>query len=309
MPDVVIVVAIAVVVLAVVVSLLARVGRATQDMGQASGPSDAEPVRPRPRVAEFHVRGAEAQVFFEVPLGAGDVDEVLRDLLLHEAVEVVREKRHSLPIEGVGKVVAFGRQDGEFVQAGQMPLKQPGVLPPPEATSPLLRFGRLGYDPLEQQFASDQAGQAPGLAETAPRKELPAVGRELRIPKAIEAALRAQGIEPDRMSVGELAVGLLGLVGYMVSPGEKESTYFATKGGIRTYLRVVPHEPGEYQELDERVVDEFFVDFISSGADRGLLVSDKFGPFAIHARERREPRVRFVTRQRLQHFVDALALN
>ncbi len=47
---------------------------------------------------------------------------------------------------------------------------------------------------------------------------------------------------------------------------------------------------------------------MNSGADRGLMVSDKFGPFEVYERERREPRVRFVTRERLQGFVDALTV-
>ena len=38
------------------------------------------------------------------------------------------------------------------------------------------------------------------------------------------------------------------------------------------------------------------------------LVSDKFSPFEVYERERREPRIRFVTRERLQKFVDALSL-
>jgi hypothetical protein len=50
------------------------------------------------------------------------------------------------------------------------------------------------------------------------------------------------------------------------------------------------------------------VDFGSSGADRGLLISEKFAPFEIYDRERRDRRIRFVTRERLEGFIDALAL-
>ena len=300
---------VAAVVLAIVALLIGRVGRATRHMAEETAPRAApEPVRPRPAVSDFHVRGEEAQVFFKVPLPAEGADEVLSDVLLHEAVEVLREKRHTLPIEGVRRVVAFGHRDGEFVPVGQISLREPGVLSPPQTPSPLLQFGKLGYDPLEEQFAAERPGRAPGLAEAAPRAELRPVGQELRIPRAVEAGLRSRGIDPQQMSAGELVVALLELVGYSVVPAERESTFFATKGGIRTYLRVVPHEAGDHLEVDERVIDEFFVDFASSGADRGLLVSDKYGPFVIHSRERREPRVRFVTRERLQHFVDALAL-
>ncbi len=50
------------------------------------------------------------------------------------------------------------------------------------------------------------------------------------------------------------------------------------------------------------------VDFVSAGADQGLLVTDKFAPFGIYDRERRDARMRFVTRERLQKFINALAL-
>ena len=53
---------------------------------------------------------------------------------------------------------------------------------------------------------------------------------------------------------------------------------------------------------------QFVVEFVNSGADRGLLISDKFSPFEVYEREKREPRIRFVTRERLQKFVDALSL-
>lgn len=300
-----IILVIAAVVLVIVAFLLSRVGRATGDM-VGTRDVEAEPVRPRPKLAEFHVRGEEAQVFFEVPLGSGEVDQALAEVLVNEAVEVVREKRHTLPIADVTIVVAFGRRDGEFVRAGHVKLEEPGELPPPQMPTTMIQFGRAGYDPLEQQFA-EGPGQAPGLAETTTRRELAAIGQELRIPGTVETGLRSQGVDPASMNAGDLVLALLELSGYAVAPAEKDSTYFATRGGLRTYLRVVPHQEGEYQELDEGVIDEFVVDFVSSGADRGLLVTDKYGPFVIHSRERREPRVRFVTRERLQNFVDALA--
>ena len=50
------------------------------------------------------------------------------------------------------------------------------------------------------------------------------------------------------------------------------------------------------------------MEFVNSGADRGLLISDKFSPFGVYEREKREPRIRFVTRERLQKFIDALSL-
>ena len=41
---------------------------------------------------------------------------------------------------------------------------------------------------------------------------------------------------------------------------------------------------------------------------RAFLVTDKFGPYVMYEKERRDARVRFVTRERLQTFVDGFAL-
>jgi hypothetical protein len=60
--------------------------------------------------------------------------------------------------------------------------------------------------------------------------------------------------------------------------------------------------------LDEHDIRRFVVDFGGSAADRGLLVSEKYAPFEIYDRERRDSRIRFVTRERLPGFIDALAI-
>ena len=39
-----------------------------------------------------------------------------------------------------------------------------------------------------------------------------------------------------------------------------------------------------------------------------MLVTEKYGPFMVYDKERREPRVRFITRERLQTFVDGFSL-
>ena len=69
------------------------------------------------------------------------------------------------------------------------------------------------------------------------------------------------------------------------------------------------YHPGDHPEVADQLIDRFMADFAMSGCDRGLLVSDKYGPFEIYDKERRQPRVRFVTRERLQKMVDALALS
>lgn len=265
-------------------------------------------VAPRPKVAEFHVRGEEAIVTFDVPLPDGDVDEVLADLLVTEAVEVVREKSQTLPIDQVRTVVAVAGSPDHRVEVGRRSLETPGVLPPPVGIEHMLHFAKIGFDPLDQQFEEEAPPSARFEAPPADGDELPPVGRELRFPKAIEVGLRTQGVDPGSVGAGELVRTLLSLFGYRITPGEKPNTYFAERGGQRTYIREEPYEPGGYPELEERVINQFMADFASSGADRGLLVTDKYGPFLVYEKEKRQPRVRFVTRERLQKFVDSMAL-
>lgn len=273
-----------------------------------SASSDAVPSRPRPSVAEFHVRGQDARVTFDVPLPAGETDQVLTDLLMHEAVEVVREKRHELPIDQVTHVVALGRRNGETVEVGRVTLATPGELPPPAPPEVVVRASRLTFDPLAE-FHDTDLGSAPQIADKQPGESLASIGQELRLARSVEAGLRAQGLDPADLTASELALGLLRQSGYVVVGEEAHGVYVASKSGQRTYLRIVDHVRGDYPELDSRVVAEFMAAFASSGTDRGLLVTDKFGPYEIYERERREPRVRFVTRERLQSFVDAYAVS
>ena len=292
------------------IALLAtRRGKAVREKARAAQEVPTIDVdRPRPRVSEFHVRGEEAQVYFDVPLPEGGVDEVLGELLTNEAVEVVREKRHELPIDGVTTVVAFAGRDGEPEVVGKVTLEEPGVLPEAIIAGPSLNLGHIGFDPLEKQFSDDLLQHAPSLASDMRADSLGPIGDELRLPKAVSVGLRAQGVDPTTMTSGEMVVSLLRLFGYAVSSGDSPLSFKATKGGATTYLREDPYGPGDHPEIDEVTMREFVMEFVNSGADRGLLVSDKFSPFGVYEREKREPRIRFVTRERLQKFVDALSL-
>ena len=300
-----------VVVIAAIVMVGAIVALASYASGRtrrAPGGAPEVATRPRPVVAAFHVRGEDALVTFDVPLPSGEPDQVLTDLLVHEAVEVTREKRHELPIDQVTHVVALGRRNGDPAEVGRVTLSTPGQLPPPAPPEMVLHASRITFDPLAS-YHETAAESAPGLAEPTVEKMLPTIGRELRLASTVEAGLRAQGLDPAELGAGDLAIGLMRMSGYTVAARDKEGTYTASKGGARTYLRIVGHEPGSYPELDGKIIAEFMVDFVGSGADRGLLVTDKYGPFEVYDRERREPRVRFVVRERLQHFVDAHAVS
>lgn len=296
-------------VLGAIAVLTNRRGKAARDRLKSGAPSEVIDVEhPRPRVSAFHVRNEEAQVYFDVPLPDGDVDEVLSELLANEALEVVREKRHGLPIQGVTRVVAFAGRGAEPRRVAEVALEEPGVLPPPTSSAPTLHLGHIGPDPLEQHFAEDLPQSAPGLAAQIRGDTLGPIGPELRLPKAVNIGLRGQGVDPDTMTSGELVLSLLRLFGYGVTPGEQPGTYTASRAGTTTYIREDPYQPGDHPEVGETTLRTFVMEFLNSGADRGILVSDKFAPFGVYERERREPRIRFVTRERLQKFVDALSL-
>jgi len=267
---------------------------------------DLDVTHPRPSVAEMHVRGEEARVSFDVPVPDGE-DEVLSELLLHEAIEVVREKRHTLPMDGVRHVVALAGRGGNVREMGRATLETPGELPPRSAVPSLLNLSHIASDPLAADL-DEGPGDVPGTVAPSREDDLAPVGQEIRLPKAVETGLRAQGIDPKQMSAGEMIVGMLSLVGYQVSPGTAELTHQAVKGGHKTFIREDRYQPGDHPEVDSEMIRRFLIEFQTSGADRGLLVSDKYGPFEIYEKERREPRVRFVTRERLQKMVDALAL-
>jgi hypothetical protein len=296
------VVLIALIVVAVLLSRRSAAGEAAVDTGAAGDVGSGRLPAP---VAEFHVKGSDALVSFDVPLPEGDVDEVLRELLVREAVEVVREKRHTLPISEVRRVKALGRRDGQFVEVGEVSLDTPGELPPPLLPELIPHHVSAGFDPLDT--VSGLPEHAPGLAESQASEGLAPLSKELRLPAAIQAGLRAQGIDPERASAGDIVLGIMRMTGYAVRAVDG-STFETARGGSRIFLRVVSHTEGEHPELSEEAVRKFAVDFQESRSDRGLLVTAKYSPFMIYDRERRDPRMRFITRERLQQFVDGLAL-
>jgi hypothetical protein len=268
-----------------------------------------EPAETRSRIepATFHVDGNKAVVRFDVPLPPGEVDEILADLLVSEAIEVVREKRHSLPLTHLTEVVAEAGR-GEVRRVGSAVLSQPGTLPPRTAGVDLLNLSSVSDDPLRTSF-SDAPAEVHAGVEVGDRPDvLTSLARELRIPRAVETGLRANGIDPDTISPGGLVTGLLSLFGYHLNPTGLNS-WIASKAGETTYIAEEAYREGDHPELGEATIRKFMIDFGTSGANRGMLVTDKYGPMEIYELERRNPRVRFVTRSRLQPMIDSLALS
>lgn len=260
----------------------------------------------RAPVGSFHVHGAEAQVTFDVPLPEED-DPVLNDLLVGEAVEVVREKRHTLPIGEVTQIVVFAGKDQQR-EIGRAKLPSPGELPPPLAPE-RLSFTHIARDPFAQPFdkETDESVSIETRADV-PADELGPIIDELRIPAGLERGLRATGVDPRELSAHDLVLALLRMFGYSVTEQALPGTYLAVKDGVSTYIRTEPHNPGEHPELEESALRRFVGEFNSSGAQRGILVSGKYCPFMAFEIEKKQPKIRFITRERLQGFIDSMAL-
>lgn len=254
----------------------------------------------------FHVVGSEAQVTFDVPLDDDD-DEVLFDLLEGEAIEVVRQKRHTLPIEDVHYIVVYaGREKRREVARRELP--SPGELPPPLLDAGV-SFTHIAHDPFAAHFdEGNDVGIDYGTAVDVPEDELPPLIEELKIPKGLDRGLRALGTDPAALGAPEFVIALLRMFGYGVTEQAYEGSYMATKDGTSTYIETDTYVTGDYPELEENIIRRFLANFGSSGADRGILISDKYSPFMIHEIETNQPRVRFITRERVQRFIDSMAL-
>ena len=260
----------------------------------------------RAPLASFHVEGEQARVTFDVPLPEED-DEVLNDLLLAEAVEVVRERRQTLPIDDVNEIVVYaGEGEPQLVGSTKLPAK--GELPPPEVRAGL-SLTNVAHDPFAAPFEerSDHS-VVYGTKSDVPPDELPPLREEIRIPKGLERGLRATGVDPDQMTGPDFVLSLLKMFGYGVTEQAQPHSYIAVKGGQSFYVLTDAYDKGDYPELDESIIRRFLVDFQSSGADRGILISDKYSPYMIHEIEGHQPKVRFITRERVQSFVDSMAL-
>jgi len=278
--------------------------------GPAS-PADVDLDHPRPPLAGFHVDGEIARVEFDVPLPEDD-DPMLNEFLLDAGMHVAREKMSVLPMSQVRRIVVVAGSGAERREIGSTDLPEPGRLPP--ARPPILGLGGVAKDPFETAFSSGGSDEdftlgIPSTVGDGKPDVLPPLSAELNLPRAVEIGLRAQGLDPDDLDAGSLIKGVMRLFGYQVAETADPHRFTASKAGIRTLVRHDPYSPGDHPEVDEQRLRGFLAEFESSGLDRGLFVSEKFGPFVMYDLERREPRVRFATRERLQKLLDVLSLS
>ncbi len=112
------------------------------------------------------------------------------------------------------------------------------------------------------------------------------------------------------MTLSILARALLQLGGYQLTdrPGGSGDSYLAQKAGSVALVVVHEYQAGEHPELPESAVNAFVIEVAQSNPQRALLITDMFSPYVIYEKERSDPRCRFITRERLQPFVDSFAL-
>lgn len=256
---------------------------------------------------EFHVVRNEIQIDFRVPLPAEGADDVLIELLSHHAIEIVNDRiRRGQPLDGIPIAQISATRLGEPVNVATLDLGAPGEIE--EVVMPSLIRGdsATGYDPL-RRFADPDENNVLPLADRGRSDDLAPIGSELRLTAGVAAGLRSMGVDPETMTVTELAKGLLDMAGYALTD-RADGTLVASGSGASTLVYFVEHKPGDYPELSPRAVAAFLVAFVKARTERGLLVTDKYGPYSIYKKERANPDCRFATRERLQGLVDLVAL-
>ena len=255
---------------------------------------------------DFRVVDHQILIDFAVPLASDGADEVLADLLKHHAIEIIKDrKQRGQPLEGipVARISALRRGEPHEVAVikldrsiERIDIEIPDLVPKPEAA---------GYDPLAQLEKTLESRATP--SPDGRTDDLAPLAEELRLTAGVAAGLRSLGVDPEQMTATDLALGLLQLSGYRVT--ERSDGYQAVGHGSTLLVVTVDHEPGDHPELTERAVNSFLVALAGAKTDRALLITDKYGPYMIYQKERANPKAVFVTRERLQGFVDAVAVD
>ena len=284
--------------------LVVRLYRRFRHGARRDPESEHDPLAPLPNIKDLSVSGDLIRVTFAIPVVRDD--PILSDLLTYYGLEAVRRERQRLSLEGLEGLEVFVSHQGRVKMVGSVVFDEPGRLPEDMPVPEIVKLSEAVDDPLDSDFEAPPASKA--SAGHAEGERLAPLRSILKIPAKAESALRVQGVDPVSMTAGELVRGILALRGYSISPGPDDHTHHARKGSATVFIREVPHVRGSYPELLEADMNRFVMDMLKSRMARGMLVTDKYGPFSVYRLERRDPRIRFVTRERLQKAIDALAL-
>jgi hypothetical protein len=267
----------------------------------------------RPEVTDFHVKGDTAAMVFNVPLGESEAGQHLVDLLTAAGVEHMRELvEDGLPLDGVARVTVSAMRNGTPEQIGTFELPEVGMLP---STTDMPVLQAVEHDPvavLAAVVADESVTSAPTSTGT-----LEPVSSFLELTGPCEARLRAAGVDTSTMSHSDLCHGLLRIGGYVINDATPQASlasapdaevFSVTRAGQRLQIVVLSHVEGDYPEVDDRVLAELAILAASPNVDKVMLVTDKFSPYSMYDREKRSDSVVFVTRERLQAFVDSFGL-
>ena len=308
-------VVVAILIVAIATVFVALLVYALRSAGESAGRSAAAspvPRRPAPIVSDFHVKGDTASAVFAVPLGAAEAGEHLVDLLCSSAVEYVRDrKKDGFPLDGVLHIEVSGMRGDTPEVLGTVDLPDAGVLPDPDETVLL----EPSHDPIAavHQVVADASVAPQSGTETS----LEPISQMVQLSGPTDAHLRAIGVDPASMSLDDLVLGLLRVSGYDVHVGRtgmsdvqggRADVFGLTREGKSTMLLILSHEAGSHPELDDSVLAKFAVGLAQSSDDQAILVTDKYSPYSMYEREKRDPRCTYITRERLQAFVDSFGL-
>jgi hypothetical protein len=311
--NVVAIIVFVVVAIAIAALLAVAVRSFGQSAQQAVAPAPTLPKRPSPLVTDFHVKGDTARTLFSVPLGDAPAGDHLRDLLCANAIEYVRaRKADGLPLDGVHHIEVSAMRGDIPEVVGTVDLAGAGELPDPR----LNVLVELEHDPIAH--VAGVVADATVSTSAPETKSLEPVSEFVELSGPTEAHLRSIGVDPTGMSLEDLVIGLLRVSGYEVTVGrtgfslgsaDKSSMYGLQRAGQNTVLAVYPHVVGTYPELDEKILSEFAVGVAQVSPDVAILVTDKYSPYAMYEREKRDKRLVFITRERLQAFVDSFGIS
>lgn len=256
---------------------------------------------------DFHVIDNEITIDFAVPLPASGTDDILTELLRHHALEIIKDrKERGQPIHDIPIARISAKRAGDSVEVAVLDLSEPDEFMEIELPELLPVKANAGYDPLAK--FGERAGQSALPLSERRSDDLAPLAGEIRLTAGLAAGLRSLGVDPEAMTLSELGVGLLRLSNYNLTD-RSDGTYVAAGHGTSTLVSFVDHQPGDHPELAEAAVRTFLVTFATARTERGMLITDKYGPYLIYQKERANPDTLFVTRERLQDFVDAIALS
>jgi len=265
--------------------------------------------RPLPEVQDFHVGGDTATVQFSVPLGDTGPSGHLVDLLSAAAVEHVRGLvRDGLPLEDVTRIAVLAMRSGASATVTTIELPSTGVLP--EANTAVL--AESASDPIAavQAIVAD----ANVAASTGGSTSIEALSEFISLSVETESHLRSLGVDPAEMKLDDMVLGLLRSEAYNVALSTSRlsqslegtaDVYDISNKGQKNLLVILPHIPDSHPELDDSVLALLAVEVAQSKVAHVILVTDKYSPYAMYEREKREKRLVWVTRERLQAFVDS----